>query len=58
MPKERISDFEPQVEPKYKKNISKIEGKTKLEATLQFRDVRPRDERSPGLGADQGHLRL
>ena len=41
-----------------KKNISEIEGKIRLEATLQFCDVRPWDERGPGFGADQGHLRL
>lgn len=58
VPQDRNSDFEPQVVPKYKKNISEIEGKIRLEATLQFRDVRPWDERGPGFGADQGHLWL
>ena len=58
VPQDRNSDFEPQVVPKYKKNISEIEGKIRLEATLQFCDVRPWDERGPGFGADQGHLRL
>ena len=58
VPQDRNSDFEPQVVPKYKKNISEIEGKIRLEATLQFCDVRPWDERGPGFGADQGHLWL
>jgi transposase-like protein len=56
VPQDRNSDFEPQVVPKYKKNISEIEGKIRLEATLQFRDVRSRDERGADFGADQGHL--
>ena len=58
VPQDRNSDFEPQVVPKYKKNISEIEGKIRLEATLQFCDVRSRDERGAGFGADQGHLWL
>ena len=58
VPQDRNSDFEPQVVPKYKKNISEIEGKIRLEATLQFCDVRSRDERGPGFGADQGYLWL
>ena len=56
VPQDRNSDFEPQVVPKYKKNISEIEGKIRLEATLQFRDVHSRDERGADFGADQGHL--
>ena len=56
VPQDRNSDFEPQVVPKYKKNISEIEGKIRLEATLQFCDVRSRDERGAGIRADQGHL--
>ena len=50
VPQDRNSDFEPQVVPKYKKNISEI-GKDHC-------DVCPRDERGAGLGADQGHLGL
>ena len=58
VPQDRNSDFEPQVVPKYKKDISEIEGKIRLEATLQFCDVRSGDERGASLGADQGHLRI